>query len=59
MSTSSSFVYKSNIPPWPHFLREVERRGFQQAGDLIRKHLPQFLWPENFFNEEGGVESSR
>lgn len=49
MSTSSVNVYKSSIPPWPHFLREVERRGFQQAGDLIRRYLPERLWPENYF----------
>lgn len=41
--------YMSNIPPWPYFLREVEARGFQQQADLIRKHLPQQLRPENFF----------
>jgi hypothetical protein len=49
MSTSSSNVYRSNIPPWPYFLREVEARGYQQAGDLIRMYLPEFLWPEHFF----------
>jgi len=48
MSTSSANVYRSNIPPWPYFLREIEARGMQQAADLIRRHLPNFLWPENF-----------
>jgi len=49
MSTSSSNVYRSNIPPWPHFLRELEARGYQQASDLIRRYLPDRLWPENYF----------
>lgn len=49
MSTSSVNVYKSNIPPWPYFLREVEARGYQQAGARIRQYLPDFLWPEIFF----------
>jgi hypothetical protein len=52
MSTSSGDVYKSNIPPWPYFLREVEARGITWAAELIRQHLPEFLWPENFFGEE-------
>lgn len=49
MSRLSSETYMSNIPPWPYFLREVEQRGLQQAGDLIRKHLPSEYWPENYF----------
>ena len=42
--------YSSNIPPWPVFLREVERRGFLAQAKIIRNHLPQALWPENFFS---------
>lgn len=49
MSTLSGNVYRSNIPPWPIFLREVERRGFHSQGAIIRQYLPEFLWPENFF----------
>jgi hypothetical protein len=49
MSTSTSNVYRSNIPPWPVFLREIESRGYNSQARLIRQHLPEFLWPENFF----------
>ena len=41
--------YSSNIPPWPYFLREVDRLGFTAEANLIRTHLPENLWPENFF----------
>lgn len=49
MSTSSGNVYKSNIPPWPVFLRELETRGYDRQAEMIRRQLPSFLWPENFF----------
>ncbi|MCX2480782.1 hypothetical protein OQY15_16880 [Pedobacter sp. MC2016-15] len=49
MSTSSSNVYHSNIPPWPVFLRELDLRGYKAQAELIRKHLPEQFWPENFF----------
>ncbi len=49
MSTSSINVYKSNIPPWPVFLLELETRGYLAQAQLIRRHIPSFLYPENFF----------
>jgi hypothetical protein len=51
MSTSSSNVYKSNTPPWPHFLRELETRGYDRESEMIRNYLPEFLWPEIFFGK--------
>jgi hypothetical protein len=41
--------YMSNIPPWPHFLRELDARGYRAEAALIRQHLPRAYWPENFF----------
>ncbi|MDB4915082.1 MAG: hypothetical protein JWM95_2726 [Gemmatimonadetes bacterium] len=49
MSTSALNVYRSNIPPWPVFLRELEARGYQTEAALVREYLPELLWPENFF----------
>jgi len=49
MSTLSSNSYRSNIPPWPHFVKELEARGYNWASEIIRNNLPNFLWPENYF----------
>ncbi len=54
MSTSSSSVYRSNIPPWPYFVRELEARGYYWASEFIKQYLPEFSWPENFFGTSLG-----
>lgn len=41
--------YMSNIPPRPHFLRELDARGYRVEAALIRQHFPKAYWPENFF----------
>jgi hypothetical protein len=42
--------YMSRLPPWPHFLRELDNRGFVMQAKLIRRYLPKIYWPENFFS---------
>ena len=46
---ADSTPYMSNIPPWPYFLRELDSTGFNSQAALVRQHLPEQLWPENFF----------
>ena len=46
---ADSEPYMSNILPWPYFLQELDKRGYQAQATLIRGYLPKPYWTENFF----------
>jgi hypothetical protein len=37
LSTGSK-PYMSNVPPWPVFADELDKRGLKHFADIIRKH---------------------
>lgn len=39
MSTGPN-SYRGNIPPWPIFIHELEKRGLHQYAAIIKSHLP-------------------
>jgi len=36
---SDSQPYMSNIPPWPVYVKELERRGYKEEAELIKKYI--------------------
>jgi hypothetical protein len=32
--------YRSNIPPWPVFIKYLEKHGMKDIANIIRSHMP-------------------